>query len=346
MLKLLFIFSFILFSINYSNAQNLTKANEPYIQVDCSIYQFPNTIIYKFPAWMCIFTPDNKIFSLHYKESKLEKHTIKGELIWSRPMPIHHELELTHDHKKILTLSEKIQNIKGKKIRFDSLKVLNEEGVELFSWDTFKHLNELKKILTKEKKSLTLIKDSYNERYGNIFEYTHLNSIKEIPENLSYPKLEFMKPGNFVVNMNCFGFMLFFDPELKSILGTIHYQPETICNSHDLQVQPNGKIVYFRNFKNKPGDGASIIEFDPISKTTTLELNLKSELPYQSNSLGSVQLLSNDHFLVADRGLSKSTSVAEIDRRGNILKSFSRELLKGALGNDPYRARVIQFFSL
>lgn len=313
------------------------------IQVDCTIFDWSGKIYKKIPGWVCLFYDDGSIVSISYQQRKFRSYSPLGDLVWSKDLPLHHELEATKDRKKILSLSEEVKMIDGKKIRIDILKIYNRKGEELASWNLDTHWEEIKKILSDAKKAEPYLVFFDHKVYGRINEFTHINSIKEIPENDLYPQINYLKPGNLIVGMNCLGFFLFFDPNLTRIEGVYHYQNEISCNTHDAQVLPNGHILFFRNFTLNVGDGATLVEIDPALGNEVLSLETKALDPIKSSSRGSVFLLKNKNLIYIDWGQGNHMGVVEVSRNGEIANALDQRMLNAVELDKPYRVRAGPF---
>lgn len=291
---------------------------------------------------MCLFNDDGTTFSINYNESQFLSYSKDGQLNWSKNIRLHHELEKRGEH--ILSLSEKNKSIENKNIRFDLLKIYDQRtGDEVASWDTEEHWDEILKILSDAKKVNPKLREFINEAStaGRGYEYTHLNSLKEIPPNDLYPAISYLKPGNLIVGMNCLGFFLFLDPSMSQIEGVYHYQQEMECNTHDAQVLASGRILFFRNYHLTPGDGPALIEIDPRLREEVWSFKTKNDNPMRSNSLGSVTKLSNGHYFYLDRGQADQLGPVEIRPDGEMVNALELKKIVDYQKANPYRARIL-----
>lgn len=318
-----------------------SKKNRPleFVQVDCHIFDWSGKIYKKYPGWLCHFFEDGSYLIGKTKGKRLNYFSANGSMVWSKEVSFHHELELSQDKKKIFFLTDEIVSVNGIKTRYDVFNIIDRQGRELHRWSMGDHIVEISKIL--EGKNFKTPKYTFNHKlYGLVNENMHLNSFKEIPPNDLYPKLSYMKPGNFIAGINCLGFFLFFDPTLSHIEKVFHYQRPLDCNCHDVQVLPNGHILFFRNYDNFLNEGPSLVEIDPLTESIAWSLRLNTSDREKSKARGSVQKLPNGNLLFANLGQDSFMSVGEISPEGNISRALDQRALSKAGIDKPYRVRA------
>lgn len=312
------------------------------IQVDCAVFDWSGKIYKKYPGWMCIFFDDGSYVSDIYLKGILKNVSATGSLIWRIQEEVHHELDLSLDKKMIYYLSDDVKIINGKRVRYDVFKIINRQGVELSRWSFYDHWGEIEKILEDEKKQKAFELNFSHPKYGPMTEFTHANSLKEIPENKLYPEVPYLKPGNLIAGINCLGFIMIFNPTLTRIEKVFHYQQHLGCNIHDTQVLSSGEILFFRNFDLKMGDGPSLVKINPLTGKTILNLATDSSDPMKSSSQGSVQELENGNLLYIDKGQANHMGVVEISKDGKIVRALDQRMLDRAQMDKPYRARSLK----
>lgn len=313
--------------------------NTRYIHADCSIFDFSGKLYKKYPGSMCIFFKDGSYIQNIYPQN-LRYISAGHTLITSKNIMAHHELEASHDQKRIALVADHFMEKDGKKRRYDILKILNRDLNDLYTWSTLTHWEELNKILQDAGKPPLVLNEYIHQKIGKTYEYTHINSLKEIPANDLYPQLSYLKPGNYIATMNCMGLFMFFDPTLSRIEKVIHYQNHIACNAHDAHVLKSGHILYFRNYAKSPEDGPALVEINPMTLEETWNWKINSIDSAESMSQGSVQFLSNGNFLYVDRGHADNMGAVEISRHGIIANALDQEMLKAVLKHKPYRARI------
>ncbi len=296
------------------------------------------------PGGLCLFQKDGTTIYASYRAKRLVKVKSNGLKLWETSVGVHHEMSLTKDNR-ILLLSESIRDFRGdKNARFDAFKIYNQKGEELASWDTFEHFEEILRILKDAGKEFPPRIDVKSNPFGAFVEYTHANSFKEIPENDLYPQVSYLKPGNYILAMNCLGLFLFLDHELKTIVGVHHYQNFLSCNTHDAQVMKNGHILHLLNYDTRVGDGMTLVEIDPVSGNRVWEYKNTLSDKVNSNYQGSVQLLPNGNMLYIDNGQIDNKTPVEISRAGLVAHALERSTLYELIGFKPYRARISEDF--
>lgn len=310
-----------------------------FLQIDCLLLDFSGKLYKKKPGGLCLFQKDGTTIYASYRANLLVKEFANGTREWAAPIPVHHEMSLTHDGN-ILLLSESIRRFRGdNNARFDVFKILNQEGEELASWDTFDHFDEILQILKEAGKDFPLKLDVKSNPFGEFVEYTHANSFKEVPPNSLYPAIPYLKPGNYILGMNCLGLFLFLDRDLKKIVGVVHYQSFLSCNTHDAQVLTNGHILHLLNYEALPSNGMTLVEIDPLSGERVWEYKNKLSDSLNSNYQGSVQLLANGNMLYIDNGQIDNKTPVEISREGLLVNALDRSTVVEMIGFKPYRAR-------
>ena len=77
-------------------------------------------------------------------------------------------------------------------------------------------------------------------------ESSHFNSFYEIPENDLSAKVDWLKPGNLIVNSLVLG-VLVFDTTLSKVLHRFVHKGSHWHSVHDVQVTSSGEILLFNN---------------------------------------------------------------------------------------------------
>lgn len=314
------------------------------MQVDCLLLDFSGNLYKKWPGGLCLFQKDGTTIYASYNSKKLVKVRPNGIKEWESPVAVHHEMSLTRD-QRILLLSESIRNFRGdNNARFDVFKIFNQEGKELASWDTFEHFEEILELLKLTGKDFPPKLAVKSNPFGEFVEYTHANSFKEVPPNPLYPAVSYLKPGNYILGMNCLGLFLFLDHDLKKIEGVYHYQGSLSCNTHDAQVLNNGHILHLLNYESLPSNGMTLVEIDPVTGSRHWEYKNLLTDSLNSNYQGSVQLLPNGNMLYIDNGQIDNKAPAEISRSGLMINALDRNKIYEMTGFKPYRARISDDF--
>jgi len=90
--------------------------------------------------------------------------------------------------------------------------------------------------------------------------------------------------------------------------------------SHDVQVLPNGNLLFFRNFSLEDEE-SSLVEHDPVKNRAVWEYRPSTASDFQAAKRGSVQQLPNGFRLFAATVGNKSTATV-IDRNDQVVWSL------------------------
>lgn len=337
------LFVFILFQS--CSPQKKTEA-EKHLQIDCRILDQDLKLLKSFTGNYCAFFPNGEWISITGKELKL--FSKNNQLKYRFKEMGHHEVRLSNDQKRIYFLSSEIRNFKNKKTRFDVINIADTEGKILARWDLFDHIDELYKLLELSSLDFALPAERPDETFPDIkYEFSHVNSIYEIPANELQSRFPYMKKGNLLVTFNGLSSVVIFDPELKNIKFVYRVLKTNLLGIHDGQILPNGHLLIFKNY-NDPIDApfTSINEFDMQNDLSVWSYVFKTpELDYNPHS-GSVQMLESGNVFFTDysHGLGK---MVEIERSGKVVKLVANNILdpKTSLPLNMYRAKKINLDS-
>lgn len=201
----------------------------------------------------------------------------EDKILWSKPHFVHHQIKLSHDGQRILTL---LFELKGD-YREDIFAVMDLEGKILHrakALDLFKDRLQF---------GLNELSPWEKERFNAKYEMSHFNSIDEIPKNSS--KLPFLKEGNIIVNSAGHGTCIL-SRDLK-IVHDCRKIPET-NTLHDVQITADGKYLYFNNevFDKSGLHSSAVEEFDPVTKKRKVLFAAEPKAAFYSPNCGGVQI--------------------------------------------------------
>ena len=275
--NLILIFSlFVLLPLHAKTWKNYQLIN------GCHILDSMGKSIKRFPGNFCQFLEDGSYLSAN--ETNLKFQTKNSELIWELPGNYHHQLNLSHDQKRILVLSYSQSKAKKKLLRQDMFRIISMDGKiihEAHAVDYLKQINQKNFVFSEE-------------------EITHFNSFYEIPPMDSKLKLpNYIKAGNFILNAYKLGVFIV-SPDLKTVLHHRSLSNSKFDQTHDVQILPNGKLIYFNNRAQDEGKSilfSSIDEIDLTQEKLNILFNSEPKQMFFSRHCGGVQYLDNDHIL-------------------------------------------------
>ncbi len=205
-----------------------------YLVNGCQIFNFKGEKLRVFPGAMCLFRPDDGMV-VSASENSLRMFNPKMEIVWEIPGKFHHQLQLTKDSTKILTLAWDTVTRENISYRVDKFMVIDfSTGKILASARADELLQGHVKFLGE-----STIKSPQ--------ELTHFNSISDIPtQDKGSNKLSYIEKGNIVVNSLGQG-TCFLSHDLKEVKKCISFKRSCRDNVHDVSVTSRGNILYFNN---------------------------------------------------------------------------------------------------
>lgn len=302
----------------FSNPTSFGLPDKTVIVIGCTIYNPSGAKIKSYPGRFCIFLDDGSIVSSTATTLRLinPDDTVRWEIPGNYPR----HLNISNDGKRILTTRSALEKGDGEIWRQDELMVIDLDG----------------KILAQRKASELLpLKETwavspivYQETEARI-EKSHFNSIYEIPalKGKHDPRL---KEGHIIANSVFLG-ALVLTPDLKTVVA--HFPKEELNSGlvHDVQVMPEGKILFFNNRLRVPSglraSGAHI--YDPQRKKFTYTFKADPPEIFYSDCCGSVQIISEKYLLLA--GFQGSGFFIEM-KSGKIVKQFSPSFEMNSFG--------------
>lgn len=225
------------FLLSLSGESQVTSS----IKVGCTLFDSKGLILLKVPGVMCAFLPSGDYVSASNTElSYVDK---SSKVIWKRNGFFHHQLKIDSKQKKVAVLSANINTLFDSKLRTDTVQVYElATGKLIHEMDIFNYLNEFF-----SDKNLVLFGPSFQkEALGYDIEFTHLNSLSEIPRNA----LEFKNPvfakGNWIVNLGHTKHFAVFDQDFKKLLWKKSYSRHAPL-AHDVRLNKRGEIEAYMN---------------------------------------------------------------------------------------------------
>lgn len=278
----------------------------------CKIYNPGGYMEKNFPGAMCIFLDNGNLITS--SETSVRMINPKNEVLWEVKGHFHHQMNLSYKKDKILILSS---DEKGGQ-REDTFNVIDLEGKvlhtqkasELLSFANLKPLNW--RMNPQLFNGVTLTK-----------EISHFNSIYDIPPQSKKRSLSWLNEGNIVVNGSGAGIFIL-SPDLSRVLHHINYKGSTNNRLHDVQVKPNGNLIFFNNLVavGKPMpfyisgpvptmNYSAVQEINPENLNIVEEFTAKPKTMFYSWICGNIQELDDDlwlftHFLTGTYIYSKS----------------------------------------
>lgn len=275
---------FLLFSM-------VINARTPYwkslwVQNGCSAHHYSLGESKEFPGTYCIFLPDGTFVSA--TDNSLRRFGKTKEVLWEIKGHYHHQINLSVDGTKILALTSEIV---GTNIRADVFQVIGLDGKILRSKSAAEILRAI---------GVPLIPGKSFYPWPTFptvnLELSHFNSFYEVPENARSSKVPWLRKGNFIVNSLNLGVFIL-SPELDRVLfkRKIPFSFDHLI--HDVQVSPDGALIYFNNLaiqRDKNLRHSEIQKYDTEKNDLTFSWYSSPMEVFYSPICGGVQELDED----------------------------------------------------
>lgn len=252
-----------------------------------------------------------------------------GEIIWTKKIPAHHDMEFEDDGTILaLGLEYREYELEGemKTIRDDLVMHLSPEGEILETWSLtdalFHEDSELEPIPAKEK-------DEWGPKHVDLI---HANSIERMREEELFGTHPLYSPDHVLVCSRHQDVAAIVD--LESGRAEWVWGRGEISGPHDAQLLPSGNILIFDN--GLAEERSRLLEVDPRTDEIVWSYEADEPSSFFTESKGSVQKLPNGNYLVAN---SNSGQAFEITPDGDVVWEF--------LNADPSdETRKLTFFRI
>lgn len=280
-----------------------------YIQAGCKVYNLGGDKIANFPGGFCQFFSDGSFLAM--ENDYLRYFNVKREIVWSVTGNFHHQLNLSNDKLRALTLSWKIHEVDGKNVRTDYLHVINIADGKIL------HEISAPKLLA-EKYPLSKTPLGFNSKFEVRAEYesSHFNSIYEIPKLNPGGKVPtYIKEGNIVANSIELGTFII-TPDLKEVLHHQKFGVSVKHQVHDVQVLPSGYFLLFNNVHSQeknPFHYSTVNIVAPGTDENLWEFSATPGSMFYSEVAGGAQLLNGN--LILFSGILGGTYIIHRDTK-------------------------------
>jgi hypothetical protein len=268
---------------------------------------------------------DLLVINKQYALIKLDWHS---NLVWSRPLQVHHDVTVT-ENSTMYVLATATTRYRGVLVKFDVILHLDSLGEEVERWWSYDHLDEIGRACD-ETSFLDGILDSLQENSqgsitgrlpaaadpasidskAHIYDYFHLNTVNLLPPTPLGEEDSRFLTGNLLVCFRNINQVAVMDRNTMRILwawgeGKLewpHYP--VMLEGGNILIYDNG---VFREYSR-------IIEVNPL--TGEIEWEYRGDPPetFYSETRGAAQRLPNGNTLICDSG---SGRVFEVTKEGD-----------------------------
>lgn len=245
----------------------------------CNIFDLKGSLMRSFPGSFCQFLDDGSYISTDRNMRYLNKN---NELMWSLNIHFHHQVNLSPDKKRILALASNFIDKEQQKIRSDRFLVIDFSGKILLDQSAEEILQQIK-----------------SQHHYSKLELTHFNSFYEIPDLQIKNAPSYLKAGNYILNAYKLGVFIL-SADLKKVLFHQKFAVSDNHQIHDVQVLPNGNILYFNNLASGGSHEApfsAIQEMNLASGKIEFEFTATPKQTFMSRHCGGVQILDKEYLL-------------------------------------------------
>ena len=279
----------------------------------CNVYDMHRRMLRSFRGGMCAFLPDGRyVADVEEGEEKgaMAMYAADGSVRWRREYKLNHQLNLTRAGTRLLTLATETFRIRKRRLRGDVALALDLDGNTLGRFSFHDHMAEIEKWVYPAGTRPAPFPDLTSAEQIVATEISHANTISEIPENPYGAINSAFRAGNVLLNsvsMEPVGLRATFvlDREMKHVLWGAPLERFGTVQTHDVQVLPNGHLLYFQNEgMSEAGFGArqsgccsGLVEFDLERDRVVWSWAADPPSSFFSIGLSGVQLLPNGNLL-------------------------------------------------
>lgn len=292
-----------------------------YLHFGCEIYEFqppPNLqlkLVRKFPGELCLFQKDGSVVMTF--RQRVAKFDYQMKEIWSYPTRAHHQVNASLDGEEILVIGSEIVETFDKRVskaRGDLLIVLDQEGKlrRSFSLNQNKVQFPAKAWTDAELRKYPMVWDVQRFHDAN-WELTHVNTFYQIPENAAAKQNRAFAGGGYIVNDISLMQTFILDKDMKKVLWQRSLPKETWNMTHDTQILPDGRLIYYDNgTSSRPF--SRLVEYDLVKGRETWSYPPKLTRSFYAKRWGGIQYLNSGDVLFTD--ITRKPRVVVIDRHG------------------------------
>lgn len=311
----LFIISFCLLISKVAIASNEKLHNV----INCEIYDMSGKLIRKFPGRICVFMDDGSLLSA--EEEKLIYYDKLRNVLWSKSIHPHHQINMSLDKNSFLIIGSEIKTENHSKqpelVRYDVLYNISKTGEVLHSFHLSENGSQFDKKSWSDAKRRRYSKVGFSEYYQKIdWEMTHSNSFYEIPDNKISGHNEAFKKGNYIVNDISLMQVFVLSSDMARILWQGPVIREEWTMFHDVQVVPESQSIIYYDNGSKLRPSSRLVEYDMVKKNVKWKYPSAFSEKFYSSKMGGVQILDNGNILYND--ITSIPVAHEISRTGKI----------------------------
>ncbi len=284
-----------------------------------------------------------------------------SQILWKFKEPVHHDVHVLEGGKVVVPTTLGTFDYNERRVLFQGLAFLSEQGKLLDEWSTYDRLEELQAVhmprsLDSPAKvegagfvELPIVRKVFLRLCSVEFElleelchdvakredYYHLNSVQVLPDNASGAKDSRFEKGNYLVCLRNVNLIIILERGTKKVVW--HWGEGILDLPHMPSMLPNGNILIFDNGTNR--GYSRIVEVNPLTKRIVWQFVANSPAAFFSEWRGSSQRLPNGNTLVCE---SEKGHAFEVTEDGTIVWDFWNPILD----EDGKRRRIYRMIRI
>lgn len=238
------------------------------VRLNCTFFDKQGKLLLKFDASHCLLLHEQG-WILSRSQKALVMQTLNRSVIWERPQFSHHDLFISPQHKKIVSVVRKKDNTDQNEIWHDGVHIYDLKGQLLFSWFSQDHWQEIQKLWPEGDRPISRQHyiDDTSKKIG-----IKINSafiLEDHPLRQEFPEFQ---DDNLVLSLNQLSLIIIVNPKTKKIVWSHRLSDDFGYGVHSVRMTPRGSFLFFDNrsiFNGQPSKVkalAQIVELDPVTK--------------------------------------------------------------------------------
>ena len=292
--------------------EKIIKSERNTILANCEFFNLEGVAIRKYAGDLCVPFENGDLILMEYTTlTKLNKF---NQVIWSNPEFAHHQMKKSFFNDDVVYISSFYTEDHGLRLRHDTVKVIDKNGVVKKDFD-------FSKFFSAQEKKEKMYKNFWHMSWLNkpFFEYTHINSIYEIIDTDANGTKQL---NGYVINDRGTRKVFIIDADLKKVLSVYDFNFEAM---HDVSFLNKNTLIYYANSNRLKTTKSYIATFNLSNRQHNI-LYGDSGSDFYSLNNGGVQQINNDLFLITHSPEESGSYVEVVNSQGQVLKKFT---LKG-----------------
>jgi hypothetical protein len=232
-----------------------------------------------------------------------------GRTVWKRPIPAHHDVEVTPSGQllTLMAVYRKLPEVDASRpVRDNQLALLSADGVLLETLSLYDLFHASPSLVT-----LQRVKGD-QKREVDLF---HANSVEWVRATARGPAHALYAPTNVLVSVRHQDAAVAVDWPARRLVWA--WGQGEVSGPHDATLLPTGNVLLFDNGLSRRW--SRVVEVDPVSRRIVWEYRARDPFSFFTVSRGSNQRLGNGNTLIAH---SDAGRAFEVTPQGRVVWDF------------------------